>query len=132
MTPEASIHAALMARVMTQPLDLPLIYVERGGDTPNSYIEVAHLPNISERVFLDGALPLDRMGILQLTLCSQPGQYAAVYMEQAGQLAQHFERDLRLTYESVTLTITKADIGAGQLDGQHWRTPVSIYYTSSA
>jgi hypothetical protein len=130
MTPEAAIHSALMARVLTLSLtpSLPLIYVERGGDKPASYIEVAHLPNTNERALLSGSDPLDRQGILQLTLCSKPGQYAAVYIETAGNIAAHFPRDMRLTADGKSVEITKADIGAGRMDGQHWRTPVSIYY----
>lgn len=130
-TVEASINAALMEKIGDFTTFLPLIYVEKGGSKPKEYIEVAHLPNQSERWALAGSDPLGRMGILLVTHCGEIGQYGAYYQEEAGLIAAHFARDEDLTSGGVTITIVKADVGVGRADGKHWRTPVSVHYTGS-
>ena len=129
MTPEAEVVAALMARVKTLTLTppLPILYLEMPQERPESYVEVDHLPNESDRRYLAGG-PLDRSGILQLSLCLPVGRFEVWHREQAGQVAAHFPADLRLVEGSTTVLIVKSDVGRGLPDGAHWRTPVSIYY----
>lgn len=134
MTPEAAIHIALMEQVSTLVLvpDAPLYFREVPAVRPETdHIEVDHLPNTTDRIFVTAGR-LWRQGILQLTLCSKMGQYAAVYMERAGQIAEHFARETALTVDGVTIEIVKVDVGRGLADGAHWRIPVSVYYRGFA
>ena len=132
MTVEASIHAALMARVETIPGGYAIAWPGLSFTEPAEYLDVRHIPNQTERRALHGRYGLNRMGILQITLCAPLGQYEIVYIEKAGQIAEHFPRDLPLTHDGVTVRIVKADIAQGFADGQHWRVPISVYYRGNA
>jgi hypothetical protein len=132
MTVEASIHTALMARAETIPGGYAVAWPGVPFTETDEYLAVSHLPNNAERVALHGTYGLDRMGILQITLCAPLGKHEAVYIEQAGQIAEHFPRDLALSSGGVTVRVVKAELGPGFADGQHWRVPVSVYYRGRA
>jgi hypothetical protein len=129
MTPEAEVLAALIGRVKELVLSppMPVLYREVPGERPEAYIEVDHLPNESDRVYLAGG-PLHRQGILQLTVCQPVGRFEVWHREMAGQVAAHFPPDLRRTSGTTTVLIYKTDVGRGLPDGGHWRTPVSVHY----
>ena len=131
-TIEASIIAALMGRVATLPTTLTVVYREIVGQVPADCVMVDHLPNQDQRLAVAGAGRMKRMGILQLTVMRQPGQNEIVYREEAGLLALHFVRDLRLTSGTVTLAIVKSSLGRSRADGGHWVTPISIEYETYA
>jgi len=131
MTPESAILAALVTRAET--LAYTLVYPSVGTNEPSGeYVEFRHIPNINNRKFLSNDAPLDRMGILQLTLCSVPGQYEITYVEKAGGIAATFGRGALPAVDGVTLHIVKSDVAQGFADGQHWRVPVSVYYRTTA
>jgi hypothetical protein len=117
----------------TETLPYALLIPSKGGDEPSGeYVEARQIPNASTRVYLDSGEPITRMGILQLTLCSVPGQYEIVYRERAGQVAEAFRTDYLPAIDGVTVQIVKADVAQGFADGQHWRVPVSVYYRTHA
>ena len=131
-TIEASITAALMGRVATLPTTLTIAYRETVGQVPAECVMVDHMPNDDQRLAVAGAGRMKRMGILRLTVMRRPGQYEAAYREEAGLLAAHFSRDLRLTSGTVTIAVVKSSLGRSRADGGHWLTPISIYYETYA
>ena len=131
-TIEGSIVAALMGRVTTLPTSLAITYRETVGQVPAECVMIDHLPNEDQRLAVAGAGRMKRMGILQLTVMRRPGQYEAVYREEAALLANHFSRDLRLTSGTVTLAVTRASLGRSRADGGHWLTPISVFYETYA
>ena len=130
-TVEAEILTALMARVATLPTALPVLHRERIAELPAECVIIDYLPNEDVRVQVSGG-EKHRMGILQMTLCSKPGQFEVVYREVAALLAAHFAANDRLTSGAVILAIVKTDVGRGAADGPHWRTPIRVFYEAYA
>lgn len=94
-----------------------------------NYLRVTHIPNINARLFLGSTSPHRRLGLLQIDVFTKKGQPAAVATEIAGTVAAHFPTDLRLSYDTVNLRITKApDVAQALPDDTHWLVPVTIRY----
>lgn len=133
--PETRIHAALMARVETLSTSLPISYPGVTFDPPaGDHLRVSQLRNEPVRWALDGGMPMDRMGFLQIDLFTRVtnGSYQVTADAQAEEIAEHFPRDLRLTSGGETITIIKAWPMQGRKDpnGTHWHTPIRIEYRS--
>lgn len=128
---DADIHAALMARVATMT-GFTIAYPGQRTNPAGEYVEVRHLPNDNERIALGSTHEMARPGILQLTLCSEIGQYEVVYKQRAGTIADYFPMDLELDGTDFTARVYRVDIGQGMADGEYWRTPISVYYRAFA
>jgi hypothetical protein len=140
-SPETAIWLALKARVATLPASiLPQTSISlpkepftppKSGTNLLPYLQVQHLPNQVQRMFLKGSDPHRRPGILRLSLMvPNTGSWDfTVTTERAGLIAQHFSADLRLTGNGVSLRIEQApSIAQGFADGAYWKTPISVRY----
>jgi hypothetical protein len=127
MSVDASLYAALMARV-EEITDYPILWPQRGGDAPPvEHIRVSFLPNDN--------LPVDlcsnnfhRRGFLYLTLVSPLGEYEVVTRRKAGEIAALFPRALDLARDGVTVTIVGHSIRQGREYDGMWQTPIRIEY----
>ncbi|KKC39507.1 hypothetical protein WH87_04745 [Devosia epidermidihirudinis] len=137
---EADIWAALKARVETLPAAImpqssiayPKVAFTKPtiGGKPSPYIEVRHLPNQAQRLFINNGAHR-RPGILQLSLyVPNAGSWTNEQtLGQAGRIAEHFPMDLKLSAHDVTVRISKApDIAQGFADGAYWMTPISVSF----
>lgn len=137
MNPELAIELALIARVQTLALTPALRiawpnqpFTAADGET---YIEVAHLPNRNQRLFIGSTDPHLRQGILQLTIRGHQNQNAINLTAIASAVAAHFPADLRMTSNGVTVRVQRApDIAPGFKDDPHWVVPVSVSYEAFA
>jgi hypothetical protein len=140
-SPETAIWLALKARIATLPASIvpqTSISLPKEAFTPPKsgtnllpYLQVQHLPNQTERIFIKGDAPHRRPGILQLSLMvPNTGSWDfTVTTERAGLIAAHFPADLRLTGNGVSLRIELApSIAQGFPDGAYWKTPISVRY----
>ena len=100
-------------------------------------IEATHLPNRPQRLYLDGAEPSYRRGILQLGVLTKPGaaNHQTFATEIAGDVAGHFPADLRMPFDDVVVRVSEAPaVGSSFHDPKRarWVTPVSVRYHTEA
>lgn len=94
-----------------------------------NYLRVTHVPNVNRRLFIGSTEPHQRIGLLQVDVFAKKNQDASVAAEIAGQVAAWFPTDLRLTYGTVAVRITKApDVAQAIADDTHWLVPTSVEY----
>lgn len=134
---ETKIWQALKARVSTltgYTFAWPMVPFEPGL-TP--YVEIAHLPNRNVRPFTASDEPMERPGILQLTLVWPVAQVGTglgkvhpdTLIQRAGEIAAHFNTDRCMTFQGVRARVTKApDVARPIRDEAYWRVPVSVFY----
>lgn len=139
-TIETSIWMALKGRVQLLSLTPAHTFIWPAEVKPlpaGRAIEVVHLPNRSNRLMIRSAGKHQYQGILQLNILKVPSEAIAgtdpeaVEREVAGKIAEHFPCDLEVSFEGVTVRVTKRpDVMRGMLDGarNRWMTPVSIPY----
>lgn len=132
---EASIHAALMARVEALTLSpaLPVSYPGVPFDnTAGAYLRVTHIRNMPVRWGILGSDPMDRMGLLQLDIFTviSAGSWQIVADNLADSIAAHFPRDLKMTSGGYTARVfsTRVETGIRDPDGTHWQTPIVVDY----
>ena len=112
-TIETSIRSAIEARVASLPMagTYPVKWVDGPSYDPNAsvpYIRASFFPNATRRLFLNGSDPHQRLSLLQLDFMA-PKTWTGVQATQvAGQIAQHFPADLRMTFGDVTCRVTAA------------------------
>jgi len=138
---ETAIWLALRGRVETLVLNPihPVAWPNEAFTAPQTdnlpapYLKVTHLPNRTERVFLNGADPHWYRGILQISamypLAQLNGEVGA--REIAGQVAAHFPAGLPLYNGAVRVDITaRPTVAQGFRDdaSARWLTPVSVPY----
>lgn len=132
---ETMIWLALRGRVESLVLSpsLPVLWPGQGASLPaGRCIEVFHLVNRPVRPFLASGDPHERMGILQLSVVSpisSSEHYETVVREIAGDIADHFPPDLRMTYGDVTVRVSEAPEVAQSYKDQgrnRYITPVSV------
>lgn len=135
-TIETSIWLALRSRVETLPL-VPALATSWPNEsfTPPapafSYLEVAHIPNRSNRVTIGGKHQLQ--GILQISLQAKQNENAAVAIEIAGKIAAHFPADFRLSHGNARLRIKRRpDVGQPGKETTRLHIPVTIEYEAFA
>lgn len=132
MTPDANIHAALMARVE----DLQGFVILWPGvetDIPKGeHVRVTHVPNANNRFAISSRTAVERMGFLYLAHYMPAGAHDVVYKERAGLIAEHFPRDLKMRYNGVTMRVNNTDVGRGVEEDGFWRTLVSVDYRGFA
>lgn len=135
-TIEASIEAALFARVATLDLEPtpPIAWPNRDFEKPaGPYLRVTHIPNVNRRLFLKGSDPHQRLGLLQIDAFTPKNKGSSAATELAGKIAEHFPADLPLASGAVTVRITKAPaLGPAFADDTHWQVPVTIHYETYA
>ncbi len=129
---ETAIWLALRGRVESLVLSpaLPVAWPNEAFTKPTGgYLRVAHIPNINRRLFLNGADPHQRLGLLQVAVFGKKNQNAAVVVEIAGLVAAHFPADLAIAAYGVTARVTKApDVAQPIDDDTHVMVPVTIAY----
>lgn len=134
MIDQADIHAALMAHCQTIVLSpMPAIaWPGKPVSQADYWLRITHLPNIPERPSLDGSVPLDHQGILQLDLMNEPGQHEITYLRRASALMEYFPQTLRLESGTARVKVAKAYALGGRATGDHWMVPVRIEYVVEA
>ncbi|WP_024586007.1 DUF4128 domain-containing protein [Aliihoeflea sp. 2WW] len=92
------------------------------------YLRVSHLPNQTQRLFINSAAHR-RPGILQISVVVPLNVGASAATRMAGQVAEHFPMDLRMTPGGVSVRVTKApDIAPALKEDAAWIVPVSVSY----
>lgn len=93
------------------------------------YLKVEHIPNRTLRAFIGSNEPHQYRGILQIGVMAKLNRDLAVGLEVAGDVADHFTADLRLTAHGVTVRITSnPSVGLPQPQATHLMIPVSVEY----
>jgi hypothetical protein len=114
---------------------IPVAYQNKpyDPDGPPTYIEALHLPNASDRMFLDGEDPEWHMGVLQLNIKTRLDKGPEEGLSIADALIAHFPSDLKLFGENgLRVQVSKRpDRRSGFPDNGAWVTPVSVRYSSS-
>jgi len=138
MTIQEQIEAALFAHLVTftPTIDAPIAwpnvtFPEDGDAKPETYIEARHMPNRNTRLYMAGADPHLRQGILQLTIFTPLHEGATPATQLAGEIAEHFPADLALYEDDIRLRIQKApDIMPAERtdDGVSWSARIDCYY----
>ncbi len=138
MTIQEQIEAALVAHTITftPSIEAPVVYpnVEfpaPGEEKPTTYIEWRHMPNRNTRLYMAGADPHLRQGILQLTIFTPLHEGATPATTLAGEIAAHFPADLALYEDDIRLRIQKApDVMPAERtdDGVSWSARCDVYY----
>jgi hypothetical protein len=127
---ETAIWLALKGRVQTLPLSPmpPISFPNESFKKPNgTYLRVTHIPNMNRRILIGSAGPHHRLSLLQIDVFAPLNQNVAVAVEMAGQIAQHFPTDLRITAHGVTARVMQAPtVGQPMLDDTHVMVPVTI------
>lgn len=96
------------------------------------YLRVSHLPNQTQRLFINSATNR-RPGILQISVVVPLNVGASAATRVAGQVAEHFSMDLRMTSGGVSVRITKApDIAPALKEDAAWIVPVSVSFETLA
>jgi hypothetical protein len=98
----------------------PAVWFDGPAYTPNAntpYIRAAWIPNSTNRIFLGSSDPHQRLSLLQLDFMA-PKSWTGVQATQvAGQIAQHFPADLRMTFGDVICRVTAAPHVAAPMAG---------------
>lgn len=134
---ETSIWMALNARVASLVLSpvLPVFYTTKAETTAplTGYLLVTHIRNRTLRPLIGTTAPNHFRGILQIDVMSKLNMDEAVAAQIAGTVADHFPADLLLTFDVVTVRITKRpDIGQTMTQATNLKTPVSVEYETFA
>ncbi len=144
-TIEESIEAALFAHVRDLEFDnaVPIAWpnVDFPGKNssgvplpmPPTFIRVQHLPNNNNRLFIKGASPHLRQGILQLIVVTKLNAGAPPATAVAGSIAEQTPADLELFKDTIRIRIQAApDVLAAVKTDVSWDLPVSIRYETFA
>lgn len=132
-SPEGKIEAALMKRVATNPLSLPIAWPNVDFNVPASrkYLRVQHIPNTVTRQHINSDGAHRFLGILQVSVHWPKDVGGIAPREAAGVVVAHFPCDLKLIEDGVEVRImqrpTAEDVLIGDADVQ---IPVMIQYES--
>lgn len=136
-TVEENIETALLTRVasldLTPALQVAWPNVAFTPPAAAAYVQVLHFPNRNTRLFLDGADPHFRQGILQMTVVAplNAGPQAATRI--AGGIAAHFPADLALYSEGLKLKIAAAPrVWPADRTDTSWNVQVDVPYETLA
>lgn len=139
-TVETKIWLALrnhLASLVLSPA-APFIWPAESVTIPQgTSLEVTHMPNRPVRRYLGSDEPDLLRGILQVGVLTIPGfsQHQTVATEIAGDVAGHFPKDARMTYDDIVVRISeKPETGQSFRDEKRarWVTPVTIRYHTEA
>ena len=136
-TVETAIWLALRGRVESlvlspvYPVAWPNESYQPAAGVP--YLKVEHIPNRTLRAFIGSDDPHHYRGILQIGLMTKLNRDLAVGLEVAGDVADHFPADLKLTAHGVIVRITAhPGVGLPQPQATHLMIPVSVEYETWA
>lgn len=135
MSVETDIEAALFAKAKDIPLALPFAWPNRKFDPPSNgtYLRIRHFPNRPERLFFDGADKHRRQGFLQVSVVAPLDQGPTPATTFAGQVAEFFPGDLKMSSNAVKVRVTAAPtVGPAFETEQSWIVAVAIYYEAFA
>ncbi|MDF2797516.1 MAG: hypothetical protein K0R85_260 [Devosia sp.] len=132
-TIEASIQAALFARMASLVISPahPISWPNVSFTPPASkrYLRVSHLPNATERLFINSGGKHRHQGILQVMVCAPLNSGEAAAMEIAGLMADHFPVDHQLGGDGLQVRIPKRpNVAAAMIADTELQIPVSIAY----
>lgn len=134
---ETKIYQAIKARVDALPMKstYPIVWADGTAYSPHPnqpYLRCTWTPNTTQRQFIGSKDPHRRPGILQIDVMGTKAQGSGVAREVAGQVAAHFPADLRLFFQGVKVSITKAPSVLGSFIDTHIQVPVQIEVNSFA
>src|SRR5699024_2809421 len=131
---ETQIWLALKSGIDSLGLSLPIAWpAEKFTALTSGYIRVGHVTAAPNPEMLATGKKHTRRGFLMLTLVMPLGQDTSVFIDQAGQIAEHFKDGYTVRYGSVCVTITSAPhVMDGYEDGGYWNVPVRIPWRTFA
>lgn len=109
-------------------LGLPCAWPEEAFKVPaGNYVRVSYIPNIVTRRALRGSDAHRRLMLVQVDVFVATPQDAAVGIELAGKVAEHFPADYKMRYSGTTVRVRQAPSPAQALPGTgHTQYPVMI------
>lgn len=134
---ETKIFQAIKARVTSLPMAAQYQIVWTDGPLPagqesctpsptQGYLRCTWTPNQTQRQFIGSKDPHRRPGLLQIDVMGTKARGSGVAREVAGQVAQHFETDLRMMFEGVMVRVTKAPSVLSPFIETHIQVPVVV------
>ncbi|WP_257317920.1 DUF4128 domain-containing protein [Shinella pollutisoli] len=128
---------AIKARIQSLTLSpaLPVVWPKGSAPTSGKYLTVHWMPNVTQRRAVSSNGAHRRPGILQLTIFSplSLNQAPEVDTELAGQIAEHFPTDHRMTFGGVSVRVQRApSISQAYRSDAYWITPVSVFVETLA
>jgi hypothetical protein len=137
MAIEIDILTALRSRLITfaQTQSLPIAFTNRAFSTqaPGKYLRETFIPNIVSRPFIGSTAPQRHQGLYQVDLMWPRDKGETEARTLAGELADHFPTDFRLTSGTTSVRITRRPDVAGMLiEDTRTMIPVTISWESYA
>lgn len=131
---ETKIWLALKSRIDSLGLSLPIAWpAEKFTAVTSGYIRVGHVSSSPNPELIAAGKKHTRRGVLMLTLVMPMNQNSIVFIDQAGQIAEHFKEGDTVRYGSVCVTITaNPHVMDGYEDGGYWNVPVRIPWRTFA
>lgn len=141
-TIETKISEAIRARVASLPMAATYTIVWTDGPLPKKpngepetsytpdprkrYLRVTWTPNQTQRQFIGSKDPHRRPGVLQIDVFGTVSQGSPRAIEVAGQVAQHFPADLKLSFSGVKVRVLRAPSVFAPFIGAHVQVPVVV------
>lgn len=141
-TIETKISEAIRARVASLPMAATYTIVWTDGPLPKKpdgepetsytpdarqrYLRCTWTPNATQRQFIGSNDPHRRPGVLQIDVFGTVSQGSARAIEVAGQVAQHFPTDMRMTFQDVSVRVMKAPSVGPVFVDTHIQVPTLI------
>lgn len=129
MPVETSIMEALFARLAEMPGVLPIAWPNKPFDPPpdGKFFRAQFIPNMVERTSIQSSAPPRRRGLFQVSVMWPQGEGERPPRTFAGTVAAHFETDLRLVRDGISVRVTSYPAIADLLiDGSRVMIPVTI------
>lgn len=134
---ETKIAEAIRARVASLPMASTYQIVWTDGPLPSGqtsytptptqrYLRCTWTPNQTQRQFIGSNDPHRRPGVLQIDVMGLKTQASAVAREVAGQVAQHFPADMKLSFGGVKVRVMHDPSVFAPFIDTHVQVPVSI------
>ncbi len=131
-TIETSIREAIEARVATLPMagSYPVVWSDGPSYDPSAstpYIRASFFPNTTRRMFIGSGDPHQRLSLMQLDFMAPKSWTGKQATQVAGQIAEHFAADLRMTFGDVTCRVTAAPHVTAPMAGDVFmQVPVTV------
>lgn len=135
-TVETKTWLALKSRLATlvlnpvHPIAWPNVSFSQPVDSngaPKGYLRATWVPNSNNRLFLKGADPHERLSLLQVDVFEKINEDAAVAIEVAGLVAEHFPADLKMAYSGIIARVQRSpDVAQAMPQDVYVQVPVTI------
>ncbi|MGN6538944.1 MAG: phage tail terminator-like protein [Mesorhizobium sp.] len=131
-TIQTAMREAVAARVATIPVvdQFPIVWTDEPSYSPDAstpYLRCSLFYNTTRRLFLNGADPHQRLNLLQIDVMAKRSWTGKQATQVAGQIAQHFAADTRMTFGDVICRVTAAPHVAAPLAGDVFmQVPVTV------